>query len=1019
MKRTYHRYTGKIFYTGIKSTLIALIFTFLGSAVYASPTSKSSEDYFKEKTTLKTITGKVTDESGSPLPGVNVIIEGTNRGTQTDFDGNYSLEAEPGEKIQFSFLGFATKTVEIGNDSVINVRLAEEASTLNEIVVVGYGTQRKSDVTGAVSQVKTDDFEEQPINRVEEILQGRASGISVARANGTPGSNVKIRVRGVNSITGNNDPLVVVDGIFGGDLRTINPNDIASIEVLKDASALAIYGSRGSNGVILVTTKKGRGKTKINFEQFTSITSLREKIDGILSSSEFATIKNEQAAEAGNALPFTNERIEELRRNPIDYQDIFFRSALSQNYQLSASGGSDNMSYFISGNYTDQEGIMVTNKYDRYSIRANVNSNVGEKLKVGINAYGSRERELNNPNAFNRFKGGPVLQTITWDPTSPVRDADGNYIFKGQFANNNPTNYIADLERSKIERIADRTNLNFNLDYQIFEPLSYKILVGANILNQVSNDFRIEDNETREFDTNRRATNNNIKDTFYQISNILNFKKDFGKHNLDVTGVYEYQITRRTENRTGIFNVVQGVDNFFRADDNTRKEDLSITHLSNKSALQSLLGRVNYSFDNSLLVTASIRRDASSSFLEDERVGYFPSAAIAYSFNNLSFIENSNTFNALKLRLGWGQVGNENVPGSPFNDRFNTSRSFSPTDGINESVLITDLTGNPNLTWETTTQTNIGLDVGLLNNRINMSLDFYKKNTEDLILRRLFLITFPENFFFENVGEVENTGVDFSINADIIRNDNFTWNSALNLSFLKNEVTELYGDVERIPGTVPSLSTQGQVLNIIEEGEPLGQFNGLTYLGVWEEGDDLPATAQVGDARYLTNENGEEVVGSIGNGIPTYNWGFNNTLNYKNWDFNLFITGAGGFDVYNQVTASLEGDGSDFRDNLFTGTLIPNNRKFSSKYVEKGDFIRLSNLSLGYTIKEPFKGMEFAKIYMSGQNLFLITDYSAYDPEVSSIQPNAGQNNPDVGTSIDLGDIPNPKVFTLGVKLGF
>ena len=972
----------------------------------------------------ETISGTVTDNLG-PVVGANVLVKGSTNGSQTDFDGNFSIQASPNDVLVISYIGYASQSIKVGNQKTINVVLAEDASLLDEVVVIGYGTSKKSDLTGAVSQVTAKSFENQPLTRVEDALQGRAAGVSVS-GSGAPGAGIKVRVRGVNSITGNNDPLVVVDGVFGGDLRTINPNDIASIEVLKDASSLAIYGSRASNGVILVTTKKGAGKPKISFDHFVSISSQARSIE-TLGSGDFARQKNAGLIANGADPAYTEQQISALDANPLNYEDQLFQTGIGTNTQLAVSGGKDNLRYFVSGNYVNQTGTVIGNEYERFSLRSNINLDVTEKLSVGVNLYGSRESEVNNPDDFNRFKGSSILKTLTWDPTLPVQDSDGNFITSSNFANNG-FNPIGTLLRSNRDRAADRLNTTINVGYKFTDHFKYSLVVGASTINQNIESFIRDDNPSDANPNHTRVAYTNFRNTSHQVSNILNYNNSFNKHNLDITGVYEFQGDRNTFNGYDTFAIATG--SIYLADNEDQSRE-NFTNDGNQNAIQSYLGRVQYNYNNSLYLTGSMRIDESSRFAKGNRTGYFPSGAIAYSFNNMPFIENGKTLSSLKFRAGWGQVGNQNINSTARFSLTNDAGNY-PFDGstlVSGSTLIQ--VGNPNLTWETTSQTNIGVDMGFFSGRLNASVDYFSKTTEDLLLRTII----PGTSFakFENAGVVENQGIDLTLSGTIVQNDNFTWDSSFNLSHVKNEVTELVNDVDQILGNIRPVDGTENSINVIELGQPLGQFYGLTFLGTWKSTDDLPDGIQAGDAKYLTDDEGNSVFSTIGNGLPTLTWGFNNTFNYKNLSLNVFINAAHNFDVYNQVAAAINGGAGDFRDDLSplsvnkwtpqNETELPRRGSLnvlnSSRYVEDGSFVRLSNLKLGYTFDDVIKNVESLQIYVSGQNLVLLTDYSGYDPEVSSTPVNQDLNNTDAGAGIDIGAYPNPRTFTLGLKLQF
>lgn len=1011
----------KQFFKLFKKCFLAGIFFALMSMQYANA--------------QQTVTGTVTDELG-PVAGANVVVQGTTNGTQTDFDGNFTIEASSTDVLVISYLGYATQNVTVGNQTTINVQLAEDASQLDEVVVIGYGTAKKSDVTGAVAQVTAKSFENQPLISVEDALQGRAAGVTVA-GSGEPGAPTKVRIRGVNSITGNNDPLVVVDGVFGGDLGTINPNNIASIEVLKDASALAIYGSRGSNGVILVTTKKGSGKAKISIDQFVSFSTVERRLP-TLSSAQFAQLENDEfianpVNDPADA-PYTAAQIANFEANPIRYQDLIFQTGVTNNTQLSISGGSDDgIRYFLSGNYIDQTGTQITSEYKRYSFRSNLSKKFNDKFSIAANITASREITTNNQNAFSSGDGSGILRSITWDPTAPVRDANGDYILRSprEVANNN-FNPIRRLELSDNDVTADRLNLTLNGKYNFTDNFSYTLIGSVSTLNSATESFRVEgDFEATGF-TN--IGYRNFNSTSHQVSNILNWKKEFGKNNLDITGVYEFQGNRGLTNGYDVQDL--NVGGLFLADNSNAE---NFFNSGNESSIQSYLGRAQYNYDSFLYLTGSVRIDESSRFAKGNRTGTFPSGALALNFANKDFIQNSNTFSGLKLRVGWGKVGNQNINSSA---RFSTNSGSGlfTFDGVNSDTgEVQDQEGNPDLTWETTTQTNIGLDFGLFNNRLTGSIDWFNKDTEDLLLQTIVPGTSIRNFI--NAGEVNNKGIDFSLSAAIIQNDNFSWNATLNLSQIKNEVTRLNDDTELIVGNAAGIGGGGIRLNVIKVGEPLGTFWGFDYQGTWKTTDNIPTDAdgnalfQPGDAKFKLDENNELEFNTIGSGLPDVTFGFNNTFTYKNWDLNIFLNGSLGFDVYNQVTGTISGNGGN-RSNLSptvfnrwtpeNETDIPRagtgNVLNSSRWVEKGDFVRLSNLKLGYTFDEGLiKGISSLQLYASASNLFLITDYSGFDPEVSStVRTFTGETaNADAGAGIDTGAYPNPRTGTIGLKVTF
>ncbi|NJB35205.1 SusC/RagA family TonB-linked outer membrane protein [Croceivirga sp. JEA036] len=984
----------------------------------------------------QTVSGTVTDVNGEPLAGANVLVKGTTNGTQTDFDGNFTISASGNATLIISYIGFTAKEIAISGRSTINVTLEEDASKLDEVIVIGYGTAKKSDLTGAVSRVTTESFEEQPLTRVEEALQGRASGVTVSRANGQPGGNIKVRIRGVNSIEGDNSPLVVIDGVQGGDLSTLNPNDIASMDILKDASATAIYGVRGSNGVIIITTKRGSGKGRVDVDFFTTISRVPDLLPTLAESpDQFAIIENFRRTQTGGSPIFSDEEISNLAANGgTNYQDEILRTGISHNLQLSTSGSEGNISYFLSGNYRDEEGIVINTGYQQLNVRSNISAQVTDKLKVGLNVFGSRAELKNDVGALGNVQGSVIYKALTWDPTTPVFDADGNYNIRSTKGiaslNDNP---VRTLNQTDIQDINERFNGALNVNYNITNNLTYTLVLGATLNNFNRQRYAVEVGD----DQLPHTSFFNNKTTSYQLTNILTWSKTFNElHNLKLTGVQEYFNNKFIQNGYNANDLSLDGKNFYFAELAPNSGQTVFNNFAPRE-LSSFMLRAEYILDNDLFLTATGRYDASSVFREENRWGFFPSIALAYSLND--WVSDSSTFSSLKLRAGWGQVGNQNV--SPF-DTFTTPafNSYAFDGGSAQAGTRLNRVGNPDLTWETTSQVNVGIDVGLFEGRGNITLEGYKKTTEDILLPVALPDTFGGNnsqiTVSRNVGEVENVGVDVTLGYDVIRNDNANWNANFTLSYVKNEVTSLYDGLEMLQGRFQAPGGQGNIINGIEVGEPLGQFFGATFLGTWKTTDDIPVNsegnpvAQPGQAKYLLDENNDIVFSAIGNGTPTLTWGFNNSVNYKNWDLNVFLQGVHGFDVYNIQQAAITGGAGDSRSFLATDQVnawTPENETDipafaqlygSSRYVEKGDFIRLSNLAIGYTFQD-FGGLEgtTVKLYASGQNLFLITDYTGYDPEATSRR--ATEGNEDVAAGINIGAYPNPRTFALGVKVGF
>ena len=983
---------------------------------------------FQQINAQKTINGTVVDESGIGVPGANIIVKGTKTGSVTDFDGNFSVSASPSDVLVVSFLGYITQSVTVGNQTSIKVALVQDTAQLDEVVVIGYGTAKKKDLTGAVSQVTAKSFENQPLTRVDEALQGRAAGVTVAKANGAPGAGIKVRIRGVNSITGNNDPLVVIDGVLGGDLSTLNPNDIASIDVLKDASATAIYGVRGSNGVVLVSTKKGSGKGKINVDYFTTISQVPDLLPTLADNvGDFARVENQRRLAIGQSPTFTDSEIDALEAvGGTNYQDEIFRTGISKNLQVSASGSEGKLRYFLSGNYRDEEGVVINTGYQQLSLRSNLDAQVSERLKVGLNIFGSRGEKKNNFESFGNGQGSLVSKALTWDPTTPIYDSNGNYnrrSIKGIASLN--LNPILTLNETDGQDVDERLSATLNATYDITDNFSYTMIAGTQVNNYNVQRYAVENSN----DTPAANFNTN-KFTSYQLSNVFTWQKVFNeKHDVKLTGVQEYSNAKSVFNSYNADNLLLP-NGFYFAETGS---GFSISNNFGERELQSYMVRAEYILDGNLSLTATGRYDGTSVFRPGKKWGFFPSVAAGYSFNSL--VENSGFLSGLKLRAGWGQVGNQGVGTyGTFANLGNNSYAFGGG-AASPGSFITSF-ANEELTWETTTQTNVGIDFGFVDGRGTFSVDGYKKVTTDLLLSTPVSGTNGSGNVNKNVGEVENFGIDIALGYDIISTENLSWNANLALSHVKNEVTQLFDGLQQIEGSYQAPGGQARRLNVIEVGQPLGQLFGATFLGTWKSTDNIPLNAAgtpiavPGEAKYLLDSDNNPVFSSIGNGMPTLTWGFNNTVTYKNWDVNIFINGSHGFDVYNITQAMITGGAGDSRSflssdkvNMWSATNetdIPNKVQFynSSNYIEKGDFIRLSNLNIGYTFKD-VAGIEGStlKVYAAGQNLFLITDYSGYDPELSSRR--SGQGNEDVAPGINVGAYPNPRTYTFGVKIGF
>ncbi len=980
-----------------------------------------------------TVKGKVTDDKGQPLPGVTIQVKGTARGVTTGANGEYSIEVPgPDAVLIVSSSGYNRKEVPVGGNAELNISLEISASKMSELVVVGYGEQKRGTLTSSISSLTAKDFEAQPVNRIDQVLQGRVTGVQVTNSAGSPGGAVRIRIRGANSINGDNGPIYVVDGFVGAELFSINPDDIASIQVLKDAAATAIYGNRGANGVILVTTKKGsKGSMKVNFTTRLSSSRVIKKMD-LLNAAEFATTVNERATALGTAKPFTDEEVDGFRKNGgTDWQDEIFRTALGQEYMLSLSGGNDKSGYFISGNYLDQDGVINNSSYKRYTLRSNINSRLTNKISTFLNITGSYST-AQNVDIPADGPHSPLAQAATWSPTVPVRNADGTYTANDPIGSVffNPvaltTEQLAVRERMLANAIG-----GFRFDDVAVPGLSLSIQYGANYLEYEDKSFagKVVNSGTT---TARLRTNKEVK---LQSTNMLNYRRTFNEHSIDATAVLEYQQTAYSYMTAGASNLTY---ESFHWNNLALGTAGSPGSGYSRSSIFSLVGRVNYGFKDRYLLSAAVRRDGSSKFLGDNKFSYFPSFSAGWIVSQEPFMKGQEFFSNLKLRASWGFTGNDGVgPYSTFSAYSNRNASF--TNSTFQNGIILGVIGNPDLKWETTEQQNVGIDASLLNGRINFTADYFVKNTRDLLLTENLPIYLGGNPITRNIGAVQNKGWEFSVDGDVLDHGAVTWNTGVNVSFVKNNVESTGSksiifdpNNRRIGG---GMSPQAEF--VVMAGQPLGAIWGLQYLGTWKTGEETEAAkfgAKPGDARYLdVKEDGVIDAGDygvIGTGIPRTTLGWTNTFNYKSFSLNIFFQGMFGFDKLNYNNAAAMYLGGDARQATLRDILdryvpgshensdIPafstTNKNFtqSTRFLEKADFLRLKNVSLSYTLPKPILRHAGLKVFVSATNLLTFTDYSGIDPEASS-------SSGDFRQGIDYGSYPNAKTITGGLTLNF
>ncbi len=989
----------------------------------------------------RTISGKVSDANGLLLPGVNIMIKGTQRGTTTNEAGLYTLSI-PDENVTliFSFVGYVSREIETGSLAVIDITMETDTKSLNEVVVVGYGTQKRGDILSAVSSISEKDFNAQPVTRVDQVLQGRVPGVQVTNAGGAPGGDVRIRIRGSNSLSGNNDPLYVVDGYVGADFTTINPDDIAAVEVLKDASATAIYGSRGANGVIIISTKSGEnGKMKIDLG-VTGFSSSVIKKYNTLNAADFAEIVNARGlalAPAGSTyVPrFTEAEIQAYRQNGgTDWQDHIFRTAPGKEYKLGISGGNEKTSYHVSGNYLAQDGIIKNSDFKRYAIRTNIASRLSDKFSFRLNFTGTRKENHNTSGTSQR--SGALAQALAWAPTTPVFDANGDYILYDPTSSlfSNPVALI-----NENEYRFENTNINIlsGLRYDILSGLSLDVQLGLNYGNLQSKAFEGIPS-SRSWATAGRSSSENIT---LQNTNTLNYRKNFpDRHSLDVTAVFETQKFTGTGFNVNVSDLTYPAQSY---------NNLALSASSAVGSgyggwsILSLLGRVNYSFADRYLVSATIRRDGSSKFQGSNRYSVFPSVAVGWKASEELFIQNLNVFSNLKIRGSWGLTGNQGIGSYGTLSSYVTNLDdagavFNGGGAIVPGILLGN-PGNTDLQWETTEQVNAGADMGFFNGRLDLSVDYFIKNTRDLLMLRTLPGYIGGYSIQSNIGQIQNKGWELAIGVTPVRQGSVTWNSTINLATLTNKVVSLGSDRDTIP--------LGEYVLI--PGRPMNSFWGYKFMGTYKahEGDEATVFGlQPGDAKYedvdgngVINERDFQV---MGRGTPSVSLGWNNTVSFKNLSLNVFFQGMLGFDKLNYTYANGMLGSTDAKEILFEDIkkrYIPGVNETSdipafssaasnqfiqtSRFIERGDFVRLKNVSLAYTIpRSLLKNSAGVRIFVSASNLLTLTKYKGIDPESNSSNVSGltwDNYGTDVQQGIDFGSYPNSKMYSAGINLSF
>jgi iron complex outermembrane receptor protein len=961
----------------------------------------------------------VSDAEKVPVPGVSVYIKGEPKGAvTTDFDGNFKIKVQQNDGVLvFSYVGFKTKEVSFSGTQKLTVSLAEEVSTLNEVVVVGYGSQKRSDVTGAIGSVKSENFNKGVVANAGQLIQGKVAGVNVMAASGEPGASQDIIIRGVGSLRSGTTPLYVVDGfaldnsntgVASNPLNFINPQDIESIEVLKDASASAIYGSRAANGVIVITTKKGsKGQSKINLSMSTGFSSLANKVD-VFSADEF---RKQVVAVSGT--------LQDGGANT-NWQDALTRTGVSQNVNLSMSGGTEKSTYAASLGVDNQQGVLRNSDLKRYSGRLNLTQKaLDDKFNVAFNMTATK---LDNSRPDARTIVGNML---TMNPTDAV------------YVNGQPnTNLSNDILNPLIsERIySDETNnnrilANISPSYEFIKGLTYKFNLGVDY-SMSERDIQVlpytsATNTTLGSLNNVMTTNNNV---LYENTLTYNFNK--GVHNFTVLAGQSYQkiqVNQKSYNLSGFpDNGVEPKNQIETASERTTQSSLAV-----ENELQSFFGRLNYGYDNKYLLTATMRADGSSKFGKNNRYGYFPSVALGWNITKEDFLKESETLNNLKLRASWGQTGSQEIPSKITKASYTESNTGYDTYPLDPSA--TDLSGypygsiytrlaNPNIQWEVSTQTNIGLDFSLFNNRLSGTVDYFNKVSENILLEVAPVDPIqPTSKYWKNIPDmqIKNNGIEVALDYSSNKSRDFSYSIGGNISFTNNKVENSPYKILTTGGAQGG-GQSGATINGVLNGQPIGSFYMLEFTGIGANGLNQFADTN-GDGQILDND---RIV--AGSALPDYIYAFYLNFKYKNLDLGFNFNGAGGNKIYNHVAMTSFNRGSlansfntTDRASEFLNESSTNSNTVSTRYLEDGSFLRLNNATLGYNLSPKLIGldnvMDNIRLSITGQNLFVITKYSGYDPEI-----NTGTSVGDIQSfGIDYFSYPRSRTIVFGLNAAF
>ena len=1039
-----------------------------------------------------TVSGTVLDSAGEPLIGVTILEKGTNVGSTTNFDGQYTIKVKSSKSVLvFSYVGMDNQEVPVNGRTTIDVTMKDSSLALEEVVVVGYGTQKKSDLTGSVASLSEDQMRQTIVTNADQMLQGKVAGVQVTQNSGAPGGATSIRIRGASSLNSSNEPLYVIDGVpmsgsagsIGGfdwaggtngqttvnPLAAIAPSDIVSIDVLKDASACAIYGAAGANGVVIVTTRRGSaGRANITYDGYVAWQKTAKRLN-MMDLRQYAQYQQSLYSEGviGDSNFDKTYSDISLLGPGTDWQDEIFRTAVMHSHQVGVNGGNDKTTYAASAGYMNQQGIIIGSDFNRFNARLNIDNNFTQWLKVGASLAYTR---TNEKITRNDGSDGVIMQSMTMMPSVPVRDFDGNWAGPSTVNGSSQWNPVALAMQTNNTLLRQRIMGNFYGEAKFLKYLTFraefafdasqnrnKSYIPRYLFGVVSNDIN-------------QMMQREEHSWFWMQKDYITYRQLFAeKHNLTVMAGFEASKSSWEGTQLIKKNFTTDIINVMTEDG----EYVSNSGWKDAASSASFFGRVNYDFDSRYLITATIRADGSSKFGPSNKWGYFPSVAAAWRISQEKWMENVRWLNNLKLRLGYGQVGNSNI------DTYRYASAMMSMLTPHGTAYFPQNLSNPNLKWESSEQFNVGIDFGAFNNRVEFTVDFYKKQTKDLLMQVFTPSHIASNDYqtilnpYANIGKTQNIGVDVQINIRPVVTNNFFWLSSITMSHNKNKVVALNDDSQVLYGAVDWWAPF-QTATMFKVGQPMGVFYGYQTCGLFaNEADilthatqtgggtpyankiDRESGAWVGDIKFV-DQNGDGVINDadqvvIGDPNPTLTYGWTNTFTWKEWELNVGLTGQFGGDILNWARYKTEGltsiwDNQDVRvlnrakygfyDPSGSKTDISNiylldgsnglprfsnldgngNNRMSDRWLEDGTYLRIQNISLAYNLPHKWgkkAGLSMAKIYFNVQNVYTFTKYTGYDPEIGAYNQSALLQN------IDRGRYPTPRIFTLGLNLSF